>query len=50
MSGVYPGEPFYKDPMRPSIDFVGMMAEVSDFEKILNNFVMKAKFVHTDKL
>jgi len=31
-SGIYPGESFYKDPMRPDVSFAIMMAERAESE------------------
>lgn len=32
-SGRYPGEPFYKDPIRGDVDFKAMMAEREEAEE-----------------
>jgi len=32
-SGIYPGEPFYKDPMRGDVNFQQMMAERAEAEE-----------------
>ena len=36
-SGRYPGEPFYKDPIRGDIDFKAMMAEREEAEERAKN-------------
>ena len=30
-SGIYPGEPFYKDPQRPDVSYAIMLAEKAEF-------------------
>jgi hypothetical protein len=30
-SGIFPGEPFYKDPQRPDVSYAIMLAEKAEF-------------------